>query len=100
MKIYSEKTRKEYTTVEECLEAEAQFDAAKTKEEQKKKVLSENRKKRANEVEEAYKKMLEAQKTYCKLRNEFIREYGSYHMTFSIDSDDFHGFFEDVFRII
>ena len=44
--------------------------------------------------------MLEAQKTYCKLRNEFVREYGSYHMTFSIGSDDFRGFFEDVFRII
>ena len=92
MKIYSEKTNKEYTTVEECLQAEKEFDEAVAKEKAEKerklaeeqakhKALTEARKSRANEVEEAYKAVIEAQKHYHELLQAFCKDYGAFHMT-------------------
>lgn len=78
MKIFSEKTNKYYSTVDECIEAEKKV-AAK---EAKKKELSDARKNRAKEVEDAYKARLEADKVYQEKLNKFIEDYGSFHMTF------------------
>lgn len=83
MKIYSEKTNKEYKSVDECLAAEAEFDAKLAAEKAKKEELAAARKERAGEVEKAYATMVEAQKTYSKMLKEFVKDYGSFHMTYS-----------------
>lgn len=70
MKYYSEKTNKVYTTTEELENAEKEFDEREAKE----LALRDERKARAHEVEEAYKKYLE-------LKAKFIEDYKSYHMT-------------------
>ena len=81
MKIYSEKTGKEYKTVELCLAAEAEFDKQVALEKAKKEELATQRKARAAEVEDSYKKILEAQKEYKEKLNQFVKDYGSFHMT-------------------
>lgn len=88
MKIFSEKTNKYYNTVDECLKAEKAFDDAIAKEEEKKKKLSETRKVRAKEVEDAYKARLEADKVYKDKLNKFINDYGSFHMTINTEVED------------
>lgn len=92
MKIYSEKTNKEYATVDECVAAEKEFDEAVAKrkaeiqrmEEEKKakaEKLQTERKARAAEVEDAYKASIEAAKHYQDLLDKFVKDYGSFHMT-------------------
>lgn len=94
MKIFSEKTNKYYNTVDECLEAEKVFDDAIAKEEEKKKKLSETRKVRAKEVEDAYKARLEADKVYREKLNKFINDYGSFHMTLDTEVEDSFNIFD------
>ena len=90
MKIYSEKTKEEYKTVEECLEAEKVWDeeqeAIKVEREEKAKI----KKDRAKEVEDAYKAEQDAYEYYLEKRNDrikaqnkFIEDYGYFHMTYS-----------------
>ncbi len=92
MKIMSEKTGKEYASVEDCLAAEKAYDEAlkkkeaeqeRTKIEQLKAAAEKNaeRKSRAAEVENAYKEVLEAEKRYKDLLNAFCKDYGAFHMT-------------------
>lgn len=81
MKILSEKTNKEYASVEECLAAEKEFDKQVAFEKVKKEELANIRKDRAKEVEDAYKAILEAKKHYNELLNNFVKDYGSFHMT-------------------
>ena len=97
MRILSEKTKKEYATVEECLADEAKYDAmvAKKKEEAEKKAAE--RKERAKEVEEAYKAAREAEKHYVELRNKFVKDYGSFHMTYHTTEKPLT--FEDIFKM-
>ena len=109
MKIYSEKTNKEYATVEDCLVAEKEYDDAiaekKAKEEKalaeakaKREELVAARKERATEVEDAYKAVLEAQKVYRQKLDAFVKDYGSFHMTVKTGDgnpfDLFNGFFD------
>lgn len=80
----SELTGKTYESKEECLEAEKQHKLQiKGKEE---------RGKRAKEVKDAYehylkvceegrKKSTDAYNAYVNLKNEFVKDYGSFHMT-------------------
>lgn len=86
MRILSEKTGKEYQTVEECIAAEKEFDEAVAAEKARKENLAKERKERANEVEEAYKAVLEAQKAYKAKLDAFVKDYHSFHTT--IKSDD------------
>jgi len=81
MKIYSEKTNKEYKSVEECLAAEKAFDEKLALEKAKKEELATQRKARAAEVEEAYGAIIKAQKAYREKLNAFVKDYGSFHMT-------------------
>ena len=67
----------------------------KTEEEKLKK---EQRAKRAKEVEEAYKAVIEANKVFNEKRNAFIKDYGSYHMTYSNTQDTINDIFETVFK--
>lgn len=103
MKIYSEKTNKEYATVDECLAAEKEYDQLIEKEEARKKELAETRKNRALEVEDAYKAVLEAQKVYREKLDAFVTDYGSFHMTVKTgDGYPFNllnGFFDHIWKI-
>ena len=77
MKYYSELTHKVYDTEKSLTEAEDEFNKALAAEEEKK----QNRAARAKEVEQAGEAVLEAQKKYTELRNKFIEDYGSFHMS-------------------
>lgn len=83
MKFYSEYTQKNYNTAEECLAAEKLYkeEQAKAKVEQEK--YSATRKARAAEVDSAYQTLIKAEKAYMELRTKFIKDYGSYHMSFN-----------------
>ena len=81
MRIFSEKTGKEYKTVEECVAAEKEFDEAVAKEEARKENLAKERKARAKEVEDAMKAVYEARKVYQEKADAFKRDYGGFHMT-------------------
>ena len=99
MRIYSEITKKEYKTVDECLAAEKKYaeDQKALQKEEKEKAAT--KKMRADEVQNAYAKVCEAQKEYIKLRNAFVEDYGYFHMTYrSSDDIPFFNFFEDFFR--
>ena len=74
MKILSEITGKEYTSVDECLEAEAKWQ--KEMEE-----LKAERERKANERKARAKEVEDASKKYYELLNSFIEDYGSYHST-------------------
>lgn len=69
---YSELLKKYYDDKEKCLAAEDEY----TKKHEAELKAKEERVTKAKEVEEAYKHYLE-------LRSEFVKKYGSYHMTFT-----------------
>ena len=94
MTIISEKTGKHYSTPEECLADEKRFDEELAEKEAKKKELSDARKVRAKEVEDAYKARIEADKNYREKLNKFIDDYGSFHMTFNTEVDDSFSFLD------
>lgn len=83
MKYYSEVLKKLYDSKEECAKAEDDYIKKVSKEAEEKKKLAEERKRRAKEVEDAYRAVIEAEKNYSKLKNAFIKDYNSFHMTFS-----------------
>ncbi len=85
MYIYSEKTKKRYDTVEECVKAEEEFDKAVAEEKEKKERLANERKERAKEVEDAFKNAND-------LLNKFIKDYGSFHATYTSDNSPFSWF--------
>ena len=101
MKILSEKTNKYYATVDECLAAEKAFDEAAAKKKAEEEKLNATRKERANEVENAYKVSIEANKHYRELLDAFVKDYGSFHMTVHTGNlnpfDSFSHFFDTFF---
>lgn len=82
MKYFSEKLNKVFESEQECVEAENKFELAKQEKEEKEKRLTQERKERAHEIEEQYKKIMDDRKEYRKLVDDFIRDYGSFHCTF------------------
>lgn len=108
MVIFSEKTNKKYASVDECLADEQVFDKeqaerkaaaekALAEAKAKKEELAKTRKERAQEVEEAYKSILDAQKNYRKVLDAFVRDYGSFHMTLRTGEGNPFDFFENFF---
>lgn len=87
MKYYSEKLHTTYDTEKACVEAEQAFEEKLKKEKEEKEKIASARKERAAEVEAAYKAALDAQKTYTELRNKFVQDYGTWHMTISSQND-------------
>lgn len=81
MKYYSETLKRTYDSEKECLKAEEEYSRALAEKEAKAKELSETRKARAKEVEDAYKAAADANNKYIELRNAFLRDYHSFHMT-------------------
>ena len=84
---YSDVTKKYYESEDALIAAETEVIKAQRAAEEKNKV----RKERAQEVEDAYKSAVEAQKKYLELRNKFVKDYGSYHTTFNEIIDQFFG---------
>ena len=82
MKYFSEKLNKVFESEQECVDAENKFELAKQEKEEKEKRLTQERKERAHEIEEQYKKIMDDRKEYRKLVDDFIRDYGSFHCTF------------------
>lgn len=81
MKYYSETLQKLFESEKALVEAEKQAQEEKEKKEAEKKALTEKRATRAKEIEEAYKAIIEAKNHYNELKNKFIEDYGSYHLT-------------------
>ena len=98
MKYYRENVNKVFENEKDCLDAEKEYKEKVEEEEKRKKELADSRKVRAKEVEDAYKAIIDAQKHYNNLKNKFVEDFGSFHMTFST-TDDFHSLFSDLFRI-
>jgi len=98
MKYVSEITKKAYNTEQECLDAEKAFKEAEAKALAEKEKKTAERSARAKEVEEAYKASIEANKRYNELVNQFIQDYGSFHMTYSNTSDLLNNVFDSVFK--
>lgn len=100
----SEVTGKSYKTVEELESAEAEF----KKQEEEKKALVEVKRTRAKEVQDAYdnyfkvrneafEKIKEAETKLNELKNKFIEDYGSFHMTYTNNNGNENLVFGDLF---
>jgi flagellar hook-basal body complex protein FliE len=87
MKYYSEKLNKIFDSEDECQKQEKAFLDKQKAEEEKQVKLAETRKARAKEVEDAYKKANEAYKEFLELKNKFIKDYRTIHMSFDELSD-------------
>ena len=98
MKYVSEITKKAYDSEKECLYAEQEFQKKQEQERAAKEKKAAERADRAKEVEEAYKTAVEANKAYQKKLNDFVKDYGSFHMTYSSTSDLVNDVFNSVFR--
>lgn len=88
MKYLSEITKKVYETPEECAAAEKAWEERQAKLKAEREAAAQERKERAAEVEAAYKKAEESERiahidrqNYLKLRNKFVDDFGSFHMT-------------------
>lgn len=81
MLYYSDKTRTFYKTAEECEEAEQKLLVEQKRKEEEALQKSNARKDAAKKVEEAYEKVVAAQKEYKEVLSEFCKEHGSFHMT-------------------
>lgn len=103
LKVYSDKTRKFYNTVEEANYAEFELkeqenrekikkerEAAAAKEKKEKEAAE--RKAAAEKVEAARKAMVEAQSAYRKELEAFCNKYGTYHLTLTDAADIPHLF--------
>lgn len=103
MKYYSEKIKKFYDDVETLEKEEKELIE---KEEAEKKAREEKQAKRADRakaVEQSYKAYSElcaknrkaesqAYKEYIDLRNLFVRDYGSFHMSYTSEEDSYEPF--------
>lgn len=101
MKYYSDVTKRLYDTAEELnkaetavVKAEQERKAALAKKQAEQAKLKEQRAARAQEVTEAIRVRDEAQKKVNELVNKFVKDYGSYHYTWSSD------FIDDVFKTV
>ena len=83
MKYYSEMTDKVYETKEECEKAEEAIVAKKKAEEEKQLTLKNEREARSKAVVEAFKKARETEMEANRLMKEFVKDYGSFHMSYN-----------------
>ena len=96
METFYKVNGKLYSTKEEAEKAELALEEAKAKEAK----LSEERKTRAKEIDEARAALVEAEKRYNKLVNAFVKDYGSYHFSYtSTEPDAFDNLFDSFFRL-
>lgn len=85
MKYYSEKLKKLFDTQETLKKAEDVVLKAEAEKLAKEKALKETRANRAKEVETAIKIADEARETANKLLNNFVKDYGSFHYSYTTE---------------
>lgn len=94
MLYYSEKNKKFYKTESDLQEAEKNYDVVQAEAAK----VSEEKKKRAKEVGEAYAEAQRVRKDasaaikkadddYYSLRNKFVKDYGSFHVSYFNDDE-------------
>lgn len=83
MKYYSELINKIYNTKEECEKAEEALVAKKKAEEERQLTLKNEREARSKAVVDAFKKARETEMEANKLMKEFVKDYGSFHMSYN-----------------
>ena len=94
MKFYSDKLNKMFDTEKACSEAEKEYDLQKAEAETKKKALAAERASRAKEIDALRDEVVKAQKAYTEKLREFVKDYGSYHNTYTYkDNDNFFNLF-------
>lgn len=96
MKYYSEKLKKFYDTVETLETAEKEYDKAHAAEIAKQK----ERKARADEINEAWKEVVKVQKHYDELLDKFIKDYGSYHATYTSSDEIFSPVTDLLYKLL
>ena len=97
--FYSEVLRKYFENEEDCVKAEKDYTEKLDAEKRRKEELAAQRKERAKEIEDAYKKVIEDLKHYRELRNEFIDDYGHFHMSYSSKDLTLADLFDNWFKI-
>lgn len=99
MKFYSDVTKQLYGDSETCLAAETEYQKQLDTQKAAAQELSKNKKARADAVVAAYKEVQDSEKKYLDLRNDFVKDYGYFHMTYK-DSNalPFDGLF-DMLRL-
>ena len=93
MKYYSDKTKQLYESVEQLQKAEVAYD----KEQEAALAKQRDRKNRAEEIKKAREVLRNAQKNYQDLVNKFVKDYGSYHETYSKESDSLEQILYNLF---
>lgn len=88
MKYYSEKTKRLYDKEADLKEAERKFENAEAIKIAKEKAAKEKRAARAKEVEAAFKEADAAKLKANKLLNEFVKDYGYFHTSYSLNDAD------------
>lgn len=83
MKYISELTNKIYDTIEECEKADKALLAERAAAEEKRKAREAEKQTRQKEVEQAYTDLAAARKHYDELRDAFLKDYGTLHMSFN-----------------
>ncbi len=83
MKYYSESLDKFFDKQEDCEKAEVELEEKRKAEAQKQLALKTEREARSKEVVEAFKKAREAEAEAQKLLKDFIKDYGSFHMSYN-----------------
>ena len=108
MKFYSDVTKQLYDSKEDCYAAEKAYEEKVAAEKAKKAELENSRKndaKALQELENSYTQLVrenkakeeELAKKIVAARNEFIKKYGSYHVTYSNIMDDISPLFKFFF---
>ena len=86
MKYYSEITNRTYNTEKECIEAEQAIVKARDAKKAKEEKLSKERAERAKSVDEKRIAYVKALEDYREEVQKFVKDYGSYHMSYSSKS--------------
>ena len=76
MVIYSEKTKKEYKSVDECVAAESEYDKKQAEKRLEAIRKASEKNDREKIIREAYNKVEQATKDYYKLLDEYYKDYG------------------------
>lgn len=88
MKYYSEITKTMFNTVEELQKAEAAVIKREKEKADAEKAKAAQRATRAKEVEKAFKDAEAARRKAAKLLQDFTKDYGYFHMSYSLDDTD------------
>ena len=94
MKYYSEKLKQVFDDVESLEKAEDEFNKKYAVELK----MKEERAQKAKEIETAYQEYHQAYKKYAGLVKAFVKEYGSYHVSFKSDEDGFTQLIDELWR--